>query len=312
MVPTGRLAGQVEEGRRVMEFRQLRYFVGIVETESFTRAAEVLFIAQPALSIQMRQLEEELGVQLLERHSRGVRPTDAGQIFLESARKIIAEIDGIKARAADSEIDLTDPVRLAVNPSVAPDIIARILTDAAEQFPDIPITLSEGTSDRICEWLQAGTAHLGLIYFTPGDSRGLQLDPLTREGFVLICRKDTEGPKTIAFADAMTHPLILQPKPHRLRMEVEAVAEAMSLPIDIALEISSVTMVLDLVERGFGSAILPASAARRAVLGGRLAARNIVEPDLGFDLSLAYRVGSHRAPSEILVARLVRQAAMAQ
>ena len=97
-----------------MELRHLRYFVAIAEEQSFTRAAERLWIAQPGLSTQMRRLEDELGIQLLERHSRGINLTRAGELFLERARAVLAASDLAAATGRDLEAGVVGSVRLGV------------------------------------------------------------------------------------------------------------------------------------------------------------------------------------------------------
>src|ERR1700751_3143098 len=101
-------------GRANVELRHLRYFVAIAEERSFTRAAERLWVAQPGLSTQIRRLERELGVQLFERHTRGVDLTDAGELFLERARFVLAAADTAAATGRDLEAGLVGTVRLGV------------------------------------------------------------------------------------------------------------------------------------------------------------------------------------------------------
>src|SRR5215208_1409946 len=97
-----------------MELRQLNYFVAIAEEQSFTRAAERLWVAQPGLSTQIRRLEQELGVKLFERHPRGVDLTDAGRVFLERARTALAAAEDARATAGDLESGLVGTIRLGV------------------------------------------------------------------------------------------------------------------------------------------------------------------------------------------------------
>src|SRR3954447_3379687 len=97
-----------------MELRHLRYFVAIAEEQSFTRAAERLWVAQPGLSTQIRRLEEELGVKLFERHTRGVDLTDAGSVFLERARATLAAAEEARATVSDLESGLVGTIRLGL------------------------------------------------------------------------------------------------------------------------------------------------------------------------------------------------------
>src|ERR1700760_3914191 len=97
-----------------MELRHLRYFVAIAEERSFTRAAERLWVAQPGLSSQIRRLESELGIRLFDRHTRGVRLTPAGDLFLERARVALAAADDARATGRDLELGLAGAVRLGL------------------------------------------------------------------------------------------------------------------------------------------------------------------------------------------------------
>src|SRR5205085_9258967 len=97
-----------------MELRHLRYFVAIAEERSFTRAAERLWVAQPGLSTQIRRLESELGVQLFERHTRGVDLTDAGELFLERARTTLVAADAARATGQDLEAGLVGRLRFGI------------------------------------------------------------------------------------------------------------------------------------------------------------------------------------------------------
>ena len=292
-----------------MELRQVRYFVRIAELESMTRAAEALFIAQPALSIQIRNLEEELGVQLLTRHSRGVKPTEAGERFLESARRILAEVDSAKASAANNALKPLEKVRLGINPSTNPELVARILNLVNEQSPTISLSLVEGSSEQICQSLIDGIIDLALVYFVPDHMNSIQIEPLHHESVVLISKLDKDTPESVALTEVVSMPLILQPHPHLLRRQMEHAAAQLSSSLMPVLEIASVAIILDLVERGFGSTILPASAAARSVAAGRLTARRIVQPTLGIDLAMAHVTGAHRTGGEIALAQLVRRAA---
>ncbi len=292
-----------------MELRQVRYFVRIAELESMTRAAEALFIAQPALSIQIRNLEEELGVQLLTRHSRGVKPTEAGERFLESARRILAEVDSAKASAANNALKPLEKVRLGINPSTNPELVARILNLVNEQSPTISLSLVEGSSEQICQSLVDGIIDLALVYFVPDHMNSIQIEPLHHESVVLISQLDKDTPESVALTEVVSMPLILQPHPHLLRRQMEHAAAQLSSSLMPVLEIASVAIILDLVERGFGSTILPASAAARSVAAGRLTARRIVQPTLGIDLAMAHVTGAHRTGGEIALAQLVRRAA---
>jgi DNA-binding transcriptional LysR family regulator len=126
-----------------MELRHLRYFVAIAEERSFTRAAERLWIAQPGLSTQIRRLEAELGVQLFERHPRGVDLTDAGELFLERARAALAAADAARATGHDLEAGLVGTIRLGIGTEADWGPGLGLLDAFGRDYPDIELTVFE-------------------------------------------------------------------------------------------------------------------------------------------------------------------------
>ncbi len=157
-----------------VELRHLRYFVGVAEALNFTRAARQLRVAQPALSRQIRQLEAEIGVQLLERNRQGVRLTPAGTTFLIEARAIL--LHGEKAVAAARESDHAAATHLDVGyvwglfHTVVPAVIKRF----RPQFPEVAVNLFDQTATEQAEALGAGRLDLGFIGFADeADGAGL-------------------------------------------------------------------------------------------------------------------------------------------
>lgn len=277
-----------------------------------TKAADSLFIAQPALSIQMRHLEDEMGTQLFERHSRGVKLTEAGKTYLESAQKIIAEVERVKRLVTRPSTLPVAPVIVAINPSTDPRIVAQILTTAGERHPEIIVSLLEGTSDQIVQWLRDGTVNIGLVYYVSPDIADIQSEALRLEQLMLFsCLEQAESGEsrssTVTFEEALALPLILQPRPHRLRQEIEAIAKRQSIKVNTILEISSVSIVLDLVARRFGATILPAGAVSHLVRQDRVVAKRIVEPQIDLNLSLAYAPNNARSETELGISQLIRE-----
>jgi DNA-binding transcriptional LysR family regulator len=128
----------------IVELRHLRYFVAIAEERSFSRAAERLWVAQPGLSSQTKRLEAELGVQLFERHSRGVDLTDAGTLFLERARAAIAAADAAAAVGRDLEAGLAGCVRIGLATGARWRGAAAVLDRFAREHPGVEVTVVEG------------------------------------------------------------------------------------------------------------------------------------------------------------------------
>jgi DNA-binding transcriptional LysR family regulator len=139
-----------------MELRHLRYFVAIAEEQSFTRAAERLWVAQPGLSSQIRRLEEELGIKLFERHARGVDLTDAGEAFLGRARAALAAADDARALGNDLASGLVGAIRLGIATGPGSDLVPALLDDFARARPEVELTVVESFGGTLLRDLRDG------------------------------------------------------------------------------------------------------------------------------------------------------------
>src|SRR6187455_712812 len=139
-----------------MELRHLRYFVAIAEERSFTRASERLWVAQPGLSTQIRRLESELGIQLFERHTRGVDLTDAGEMFLERARAALAAAEAARNTGHDLEAGLVGSVRLGVATGVAWPGAPEFLHQFGRERPAVELTVIESHDGTLLRDLRDG------------------------------------------------------------------------------------------------------------------------------------------------------------
>jgi DNA-binding transcriptional LysR family regulator len=141
---------------RVVELRHLRYFVTIAEEQSFTRAAERLWVAQPGLSTQIRRLEDELGIKLFERHTRGVDLTDAGEAFLERARAALAAAENCRAIVSDLESGLVGTIRLGIATCARWARASSLLECFAESRPDVELTVVAALGGTLLRDLRDG------------------------------------------------------------------------------------------------------------------------------------------------------------
>jgi DNA-binding transcriptional LysR family regulator len=149
-----------------MELRHLRYFIAVAEERSFTRAAERLWVAQPGLSRQIRDLERELGAQLFERRPRGVELTAVGELFLERARTASAAVDAAGATGRDAEAGVVGTVRLGVSVGTSWHLTASVLDEFAQARPGVELTLLEGYAGTLGHELRHG--HIDALIGTSG------------------------------------------------------------------------------------------------------------------------------------------------
>ncbi|HEY8579276.1 MAG TPA: LysR family transcriptional regulator, partial [Beijerinckiaceae bacterium] len=149
-----------------MNFRQLSYFVKVVEAGNMTAAAQRLGLAQPALGAQIRQLEEELGVPLLLRHSRGVRPTEAGRLLAERARAILDEVEKARRELRALGRQERDHLTLGVTPSIVLTLGSELLTRAREEMPNVSVSLVEERTPVLLDALDRGQIDIAFLYET--------------------------------------------------------------------------------------------------------------------------------------------------
>ncbi|HSJ00878.1 MAG: LysR substrate-binding domain-containing protein [Verrucomicrobium sp.] len=146
-----------------MELRHLRYFTAVADTLNFHRAAEILHLAQPALSAQIKTLEEELGVQLFIRTTRSVALTHAGRVFLQEARTVLAAANQAEKRARNADQGLVGTVRVGIIAPTANAWLAKILRYFHQKFPGVQLSLFDLTSTEQIHRLRAGELDAGLL-----------------------------------------------------------------------------------------------------------------------------------------------------
>lgn len=277
-----------------MDLRQLTYFEKIAATGSFTAAAERLHVSQPALGMQIRKLENEFSTQLFFRHSRGVTLTDAGRVLLGHATDILERFDDARQALRDQSGPPTGGVSLGVTPTVGRVIVPQLLERSRSHLPGVAITLFEGLSEEVMAGVAAGRFDLGFSY-NPNAARGVQCTPLLSENLYLIGAQGARKPrtKTVPFAEIPNYPLILPSRPHGIRLLLEKRAAAAGLKLDVTLEIDSIYLERELIERGLGYTVLPFGGVSQEVNRGSLFAKEITDPILARTL---YLVASRQRP----------------
>jgi LysR family transcriptional regulator, nitrogen assimilation regulatory protein len=272
-----------------MTLRQLHYFLRILELKSFSKAAANLHIAQPALGLQIRKLEEELGVPLLNRHSRGVTPTEAGLILREHAQTVLRQIERAKLALLDFAGPPRGKVAVGVTPTVNMMLAASLVSRCRQEFPKVGLSLVEGMSETLMEWVENDRLDMAFSY-NANPARGLVCEPLLAEDLLLIAAPSDERKlrKTVLFSDVAKLPLILPTTRHGLRLIVDDAADKRGLELNLVMEIDSVHASKELVERGLGYTILPMGAVSQEVQAGRLVVHAIAQPQLARKMYLVY------------------------
>src|SRR5262245_17887894 len=153
-----------QPSRGPMDFKQLKYFVQIAECGSLSKAAEILHISQPSLSLQIKNLEDELGAELLNRHARGVSTTELGRMFCDHARSILKDVERAKDTIASQAKSPTGRVTVGLPTSACRGLSARLIMSVAERYPNVSLHIAEAMTGTLDEWVQIGRLDVALLY----------------------------------------------------------------------------------------------------------------------------------------------------
>lgn len=257
-----------------MDLKQLDTFVHVAELGSFTRAAALLRIAQPALSRQVRALEVELRQPLFDRNGRGVTLTEAGKRLLAHGRGILQQVERARQDLEDQRGAATGRLAIGLPPSVSRLLTAPLVEAFRARFPKATLTVVEGLSTYTLEWLVQGRIDAAAIY-NAMPLAAIDLVPVLDEPLYLVSgRTQVRSGKPVTLAQVAALELVMPSRPHSIRMLLETALAGAGLKTQMGLEIESVPAILDLVARHPLHAVLGPNA-----LAGReaeLVARPIV------------------------------------
>ena len=222
-----------------MELKCLRLYLAVLKSCSITQAAQIVNVAQPSISLQMRKLEEELGLTLLERHSRGIEATEAGVMFAKHAEMLIRHADDIllemsnfaKVPSGNIVIGLTHSAREAV----AVDLVERVARD----FPEINLTVKEAHGTTLADHMANGRMDAALVYNALEVGNQLVHEPLAAESmyFVYPLSEGVRKGQTITFSEAMQYDLVLPSLTRPLRANITRIAESVGVMPKVVHEI---------------------------------------------------------------------------
>jgi DNA-binding transcriptional LysR family regulator len=291
-----------------MDLRQLRYLVALADEQHFTRAAEREHIAQPALSQQIRRLEAEVGLALVERTTRRVALTQAGELLVARARRILADVEAARAELEGLAGVHTGRVKVGVMHTMGPVDVSLALATFHERHPGVELTVREEPSEDLAELLRVDALDLALLSVTERiESHGLGLHQLLLEELVVVLARDhpLAGRERIRMAELAGENFISYREGARLRELLMGAGQQAGFVPQVKLELNESGRIRRLVDRGLGVAILPRSDTE--VAGPEVAVAKLVEPELARDITLAWREGRRHAPAAAAFLALVRE-----
>lgn len=262
-----------------MDIKQLRYFQAIVEEGSFSRAAIYLGVAQPALSLHVRKMEESLGTQLLLRGSTGVVPTEAGELLVKRGRTILQDIEQTKEEIWSIGHVPRGTVRLGLPGTISTILSVPLIAKCHEKYPDIKIVIAEAMSGFVQEWLIDGRVDFAVLY-TKMPNVDIQSDMMLEEELVLIAPNSDHLNKKVGLSKLCDAPTILPSETHGLRILIEHALASEGLDVKPAIELDSYINIMRLVANGYGRSVLPLHAVTLEATAGHFQVRSFVQPSL--------------------------------
>ncbi|MER6563847.1 LysR substrate-binding domain-containing protein [Streptomyces sp. NPDC001027] len=286
-----------------MQFQQLQYFVAVAETRHFTRAAELVHVAQPSLSQQIKALERELGADLFLRARGNITLTDAGEALLPLARRILADTETARYEVQELVQLRGGRVRLGATPSVCTGLLPDVLRAFHDRYPGIRLLIEEGGSHDLVRELARGALDLALVVLPlPSPSPALTTVELLREDLVVVSSPEAPRPgqgRTVRIADLEGERMVMFRHGYDLRELTVAACRAEGFEPDFAVEGGEMDAVLGFVRAGLGVAVVPRMVAARSGRGLRVTP--LARPGLHRTIALAHRsdVAPPRAAREL-------------
>lgn len=284
-----------------MDLRQLLTLRTVVDKGSFSHAAEELGISQPAVSFQVRALEDRIGERLLDRSGRRVTLTDAGRVVDAHARRMLALEDEMLREVAGLADHLSGPLLLGSSTGPGELLLPHLLGGFKRENPEVDVSLVVQDTQAVCDRVLDDEIELGVVG-AARPHRGLVFEPFVRDELVVICPPDhplASGGR-IDLADLAAQPLILQQRGSGVRAVLEAALRAAGIrmrDLDVTLELGLQQSVRAAVLDGLGITVISRLAVERDVAEGRLAAVEVDGAVLARDFSLVRHAG--RTPSRV-------------
>lgn len=278
-----------------MTLEQLRYLVVLAEEGSFTRAAERVYLTQPALSVQIRKLEEELGVRLFDR--REGKPTEVGQQVVAQARRVLEEVEKIRLLVGGEAGVFQGLLRVGVIPTLAPYLLPRLLPQITRCWPGLELSVREELTPSILQGLLEGRLDAGLVA-TPENLPGLERLPLFEERFVAYV-----APGHRLYAQPALHPEQIPledtwvlSEGHCFREQILSICQPGPRRRRVEFQSGDLETLVRLVEEVGGLTLLPEVALWTLPPDRRAHLRPLASPGAGRTVYLIFREGSLRRP----------------
>lgn len=264
-----------------MDLKQLRALVTVAETGSVTKASALLNIVQPAVSRQLRLLEEDLGAELFDRSRQGMELNEAGKRFLEYARRVLSELERARAEVHPTKGGIGGIVTIGLLPSTCELLSSALVAQVAASHPGIRVRIAMGYAGTMQSWLETGEVDAALLYNVK-PSPAVRVKLLLEEDLwvVGLPTSGIEMNKPYPLRSLEGQPIVLPSSPHGLRTLVEHAASKIGVTLNVVAETNAMSVQKSLVLGGHGITVFPSIAVANDFASGLLVGAPLTEPVL--------------------------------
>lgn len=284
-----------------MNLRALRYFVAIADAGSLTAAAAAVNVAQPALTRQLRELEADLGVQLLLRLPRGVRLTPAGVTLYESAQRMLAEAARVRRLLASRNSDQKATVVLGASPTLTRVLLPGLFENTLRAVAGIELRAREAFTPALLDWLERGVIDMAIVT-NPEPGRPLSLYPLLGEPFALVSHPSLKIDPVVSVRQLAGLPLLMTTL-HRTLVDRQLLP--LGARLQLRAEIDSVDSIRELVLRGPWATLMPISVFKEPAAAKGVVISEISGVQLNRLLVLATRIESLDSSPQLALKEII-------
>ncbi|MDB5650777.1 MAG: hypothetical protein JWL62_2297 [Hyphomicrobiales bacterium] len=265
-------------GTSSISLRQLRYFRAVARARSFSAAARVLNVSQPALGLQVRDLETQLEADLFLRHARGVELTPAGELFLSQVSDILDALQRAQTSVAELTTRVSQEIRLGVTPTIGRILFEDLLKVGTRPGTPLKLLLREGLTSDLLRMMRENEVQASFCYDPPADS-GFHVVPLFQEDLVLVRRADAGPlPDVVSIGDLPRFPLALGARHDASRLAIERAAATHAITLDVREEMAPISLKREMLIRHGLSSIVPYGLFLPEISRGQLSAARIDPP----------------------------------
>lgn len=282
----------------------LHYFSVVAEERSFSRASARLRIAQPAISRKIKALEEDLGVQLFTRHTRGVDLTEPGETLLANAYALFRQIEHLRDHTVTSGETPRGVVAIGVMPTPGEYIIPRLIEQSRRLYPDVRFRIVEAYSGTLHRMLINQEINIAVVH-APEPHPDIVVHDLLVDYLCLVGRKGTLEKAAYGFAEAAAFPLILPEAPNLLRLRIDQIAEQRDAQLNVEYLCNGFWLTKSLIRAGLGCTMVTFGSVVNDLELGNFDVAPIRDPDVPWSLAVAMRADQQRRLSINVVKGLI-------